>query len=156
MKIIAPFLILVLAIAGCRTQQPVRETYDGETRITTYTGVGLNIEARLDEDGRLDPAPFIGQFLPSQDMKIAGALATIAASGFPRVQFLVENQRDKPKALQYRFTWFDRDGFAIQPDQNPWQTIHLAGREVGDIESSARSAEAKGFRLIIRPIKFKK
>jgi uncharacterized protein YcfL len=158
MKNIALFLFLapVLTFTGCRTNEPAREVYAGETRLTTYTGVGLNIEGRLDEDGRLDPAPFIDQFLPSQEMKIVGARATVAPSGFPRVQFMIESRKDKPSAVQYRFTWYDRDGFVIQPDQNPWQTLHLAGREVADIGSSAGSANAKGFRLIIRPLEFKK
>ena len=156
MKIHFCMIIAVMALAGCQTSQPVGEVYDGETRLVTYTGVGLNIEGRLNEEGKLDPAPFVGQFLPNQNMKIVGVRATSTPNGFPRVQFSIESQRDKTSAVQYRFTWFDREGFVIQTDQNPWQSLHLAGREVGDIESIARSNRAEAFRLIIRPLEFKK
>ncbi|NDV62967.1 YcfL family protein [Puniceicoccales bacterium CK1056] len=156
MKIQFCITIALLTLVGCQTSQPVGEVYDGETRLITYTGVGLNIEGRLNDEGTLDPAPFVGQFLPSQDMKIVGARATSTPNGFPRVQFSIESRRDKTSAVQYRFTWYDREGFVVQQDQNPWQSLHLAGREVADIESIARSNRAKAFRLIIRPLEFKK
>ena len=148
--------LLLLVLAGCQSSQPTRDVYAGETRLTTYTGVGLNIEGRLNEEGTLDPVPFVGQFLPNQDMKIVGARASSTPNGMPKVQFSIESQKDKTTAVQYRFTWFDREGFVIQPDQNPWQTLHLSGREVADIESVGRSAKARAFRLIIRPLEFKK
>jgi uncharacterized protein YcfL len=156
MKIYSCLLITLFLLVGCQTKAPVRDVYAGETRLVTYTGVGLNIEGRLAEDGSLDPAPFVGQFLPSQEMKIVGARATLTPNGMPRVQFSIESQRDKTSAVQYRFTWFDREGFVIQPDQNPWQTLHLAGREVADVQSIARSERARAFRLIVRPLEFKK
>jgi uncharacterized protein YcfL len=150
------YSLLLLLLAGCQTSEPQREVYAGETRLITYTGVGLNIEGRLNEEGTLDPVPFVGQFLPNQNMKIVGARASQTPNGMPKVQFSIESQKDNTTAVQYRFTWYDREGFVIQPDQNPWQTLHLAGHEVADIESIARSTKAKAFRLIIRPLEFKK
>lgn len=149
-------LLILIAIAGCRTSEPVREPYSGETRIETFSGVGVNIEGRLDENGQLDPAPFVGQFLPNQEVTIMGARAVTAANGMPKVQFSLESRNARASAFQYRFTWLDADGFVVMPDQNPWQTLHLAGREVAEIESVAQSAEARAFRLLIRPLKFKK
>lgn len=148
--------VLLSTLLGCQTSEPVREVYSGETRIETFSGVGVNIEGRLDEDGRLDPAPFVGQFLPNQEMTIVGARATTTPNGMPKLQFSIENRNDKPQAFQYRFTWMDRDGFVVIPDQNPWQTLHLAGREVAAIESVAQTPAARAFRLIIRPLDFKK
>jgi uncharacterized protein YcfL len=153
------YLLSVLTISllvGCQTSEPVREVYAGETRIETFSGVGVNIEGRLNEMGELDPAPFVGQFLPNQEMTIVGARATTTPNGMPKVQFSIENRKDKTQAFQYRFTWMDRDGFVVMPDQNPWQTLHLAGREVAAVESVAQSEKARAFRLIIRPLDFKK
>jgi uncharacterized protein YcfL len=153
------YLLSVLTISllvGCQTSEPVREVYAGETRIETFSGVGVNIEGRLNEMGELDPAPFVGQFLPNQEMTIVGARATTTPNGMPKVQFSIENRKDKTQAFQYRFTWMDRDGFVVMPDQNPWQTLHLAGREVAAVESVAQSPQARAFRLIIRPLDFKK
>lgn len=156
MKTLLTATLVLIFLAGCRSPEPVRDVYAGETRLETFSGVGVNIEGRLDEDGRLDPAPFVGQFLPNQEVTLVGARATTTANGLPKVQFSVESRNDKTSAFRYRFTWMDRDGFVIQPDQNPWQTLHLAGREVAAIESVAYSAEARAFRLIIRPLDFKK
>jgi uncharacterized protein YcfL len=149
-------LLVLFCLAGCRTTEPVRAPYSGETRIETFSGVGVNIEGRLDENGQLDPVPFVGKFLPNQEMTIVGARAITTANGMPKVQFSIESRKDKTNALQYRFTWLDADGFVVQPDQNPWQTLHLAGREVAEIESVAQSAGARAFRLVIRPLDFKK
>jgi uncharacterized protein YcfL len=156
MKFYLLAVLLISLLAGCQTSEPVREVYAGETRIETFSGVGVNIEGRLNEDGGLDPAPFVGQFLPNQEMTIVGARATTTPSGMPKVQFSIENRKDKTQAFQYRFTWMDRDGFVVMPDQNPWQTLHLAGREVAAVESVAQSEKARAFRLIIRPLDFKK
>lgn len=156
MKLYLPSVLLISLIVGCQTSEPVREVYAGETRIETFSGVGVNIEGRLNEDGGLDPAPFVGQFLPNQEMTIVGARATTTPNGMPKVQFSILNRNDKPQAFQYRFTWMDREGFVVQPDQNPWQALHLAGRETAAFESVAQSAQAKAFRLMIRPLDFKK
>jgi uncharacterized protein YcfL len=149
-------LLLLFCLAGCQTADPPREPYAGETRLDTFTGVGVNLNGRLTESGTLDPAPFLGKFLPNQEVRITDVTAAPNASGLPRVQFAIQSQKDKPQAFQYRFTWTDQDGFVIQPDQNPWQTIHLQGREVANIGSTARSPSARAFRLIIRPLEFKK
>ena len=156
MKIFAICLIALLVLAGCRSSEPVRPVYAGEARVDTFTGVGVNIEGRLNEDGTLDPVPFVGELLPNQQILIVGARAVTGPNGIPRLQFSIESRRDNPNAFQYRFTWMDRDGFVVQPDQNPWQTLHLAGREVAAIESVAQSSQAKAFRLMIRPLEFKK
>ena len=156
MKIHIFSTVLVSILIGCQTSQPVREVYSGETRIETFSGVGVNIEGRLNEDGSLDPAPFVGQFLPNQEMTIVGARATTTATGMAKLQFSIENRNDRPQAFQYRFTWMDQEGFVVIPDQNPWQTLHLAGREVAAIESVAQTPAARAFRLIIRPLEFKK
>ena len=156
MKIHIFSTVLVSILIGCQTSQPVREVYSGETRIETFSGVGVNIEGRLNEDGSLDPAPFVGQFLPNQEMTIVGARATTIATGMAKLQISIENRNDRPQAFQYRFTWMDQEGFVVIPDQNPWQTLHLAGREVAAIESVAQTPAARAFRLIIRPLEFKK
>lgn len=148
--------ILLATLFGCQTSEPVREVYAGETRIETFSGVGVNIEGRLNEMGELDPAPFVGQFLPNQEMTIVGARATTTPNGMPKLQFSIANRRDNTQAFQYRFTWMDREGFVVMPDQNPWQTLHLAGREIAAVESIAQSPQARAFRLIIRPLDFKK
>ncbi|MGC9452409.1 MAG: DUF1425 domain-containing protein [Oceanipulchritudo sp.] len=157
MKTLALAFLILIALSGCRTTtEPVREPYGGETRLDTYTGVGVNISGRLNEARTLDPAPFVGQFLPNQQMKIVDAVAAPNDNGMVRVQFSIQNRSDKKQAFQYRFTWTDADGFVVQPDQNPWQSVHLAGREVGTIESVARSERAVAFSLMIRPLDFKK
>jgi hypothetical protein len=147
---------LVLTLTACQSPPPPGDPYAGETRLDTFTGVGVNLNGRLTAAGTLDPAPFVGKFLPNQEVRVVDVTAAPAAGGLPRVQFAIQSQEDKPQAFQYRFTWTDDDGFVVQPDQNPWQTIHLQGREVGFIGSTARSPAATAFQLMIRPLEFKK
>lgn len=148
--------LCLLVLAGCQTSDPARAPYGGETRLDPYTGVGVNVAGRLNEDLTLDPVPFLGKFLPNQEVRIIGVTAAPNAQALPQVQFSIQSQKDKKQAFQYRFIWMDGDGFVIQPDQSPWQTLHLQGREVGFIGSTARTPSARAFQLMIRPLDFKK
>jgi uncharacterized protein YcfL len=157
MKILTFVVAVVLVtVAGCRSPQPNREPFAGETQLETHTRVGVNVEGRLNEDLTLDPAPFVGQFLPNQEVRINAVTAGPNAQGLPQLQFSIQSQQDRPQAFQYRFVWLGADGFVQQPDQNPWQTVHLQGREVAFVGSTARSPDARKFQLMIRPLTFKK
>jgi len=155
-KVVLLFAVSLVAFAGCQNTQTDRAPYGGETRIDTFTGVGVNISGRLNEDLTLDPAPFVGKFLPNQDVLISAVTAAPNAQGFPQIQFAIQNEKGKGQAFQYRLVWLDAAGFVVQPDQGPWQTLHLEGREVGYIGSTARSPAARSFQLTVRPLEFKK
>jgi uncharacterized protein YcfL len=147
---------VLITVAGCRNPQTSGSPFAGEAQLETHTRVGVNVEGRLNEDLTLDPAPFVGQFLPNQEVRINAVTAASNVQGLPQLQFTIQSQQDRPQAFQYRFVWLNADGFVQQPDQNPWQTVHLQGREVAFIGSTARSPDARSFQLMIRPLEFKK
>ena len=55
--------------------------------------------------------------------------------------------------IQYRFSWYDKDGFEIDKDANSWKSITLYGRQTADIQGVAPNARAEEFKVVIRDLK---
>ena len=49
-----------------------------------------------------------------------------------------------------RFSWFDSEGFEIDPGAKPWQPVLLYGNETKTVQDVAPSSAAQEFRIHIR------
>ena len=52
--------------------------------------------------------------------------------------------------FQYKFKFFDKDGFEVDPDGRPWTPLLLTGDEVGTVQATAPNATAESFRIIVQ------
>ncbi len=56
-------------------------------------------------------------------------------------------------SVQYRFAWYDKDGFEIDKDAGSWKLATLHGRATEDIAGVAPNSRAEEFRIVIREYK---
>jgi uncharacterized protein YcfL len=77
------------------------------------------------------------------DMKsdIVGTMLLIQAS--------IHSKRSDTALVQYKFDWFDTQGFEI-PANQAWKPLVLNGRETVTIQGVAPDPMARGFKLKIR------
>jgi uncharacterized protein YcfL len=69
-------------------------------------------------------------------------------NGLLEVMVRIHNKTDKVQEAEYRFVWFDKDGFSI--GKEPWQPITLNGFETTEISSIAHNPNAVDFKFEIR------
>jgi len=55
--------------------------------------------------------------------------------------------------VQYRFSWYDADGFEIDKDAGSWKSLTLYGRQTADVQGVAPNARAEEFKVVIRELK---
>ena len=55
--------------------------------------------------------------------------------------------------IQYRFSWYDKDGFELDKDAGTWQSLKLYGRETADIQGVAPNGRAEEFKIVLRELK---
>ena len=67
-----------------------------------------------------------------------------------QVQATLENQWKFQLDFQYRFKWFDADGFEINPEGQPWQQLVLAGRAEANVQGVAPNPTATSFEIWVR------
>jgi uncharacterized protein YcfL len=58
----------------------------------------------------------------------------------------------KSQQLQYQFQWFDQDGFIIEADKSPWQSIELHGMQTKTVSSLAPIPQVATFSLYVREV----
>lgn len=55
--------------------------------------------------------------------------------------------------VQYRFSWYDKDGFELDKDAGSWKSLTLYGRETADVQGVSPNARAEEFKVVIRELK---
>ena len=55
--------------------------------------------------------------------------------------------------VQYRFSWYDKDGFELDKDAGSWKSLTLYGRQTADVQGVAPNARAEEFKVVIRELK---
>lgn len=58
----------------------------------------------------------------------------------------------KSLQLQYQFQWFDQDGFVIEADKSPWQSLELHGMQTKTVASLAPTPHVTTFSLYVREV----
>ncbi len=70
-----------------------------------------------------------------------------------KVNATVFSSYRKDLRLQYKFTWYDKEGMVLEEDVAPWKPITLYGYETKDVVGVAPSPAAKEFKIIFREYK---
>jgi uncharacterized protein YcfL len=78
----------------------------------------------------------------------ANAVNQATVSGnLQKVQVTLENLKNNPRTIRYKFEWFDRAGMAVSSPNETWKTLLLQGRETVAISTVAVSPSAVDFIL---------
>ena len=101
----------------------------------------------------------------------AGGMATTLNVSNPRLQKKIEidvnaksrrlngnleinvqltNRTKKTRKFEYKFLWFDRDGFEISRSRGNWTPMVIDGRESMGVQGTAPIPEATSFKLQLR------
>lgn len=52
--------------------------------------------------------------------------------------------------FQYKFKFFDKDGFEVNPDGRQWTPLVITGNETATVQATAPNPSAETFRIIVR------
>ena len=127
--IVASVAMCCVATTGCHT--------------TTSTA---GIEVSVPENGamsvRVDDATFARKF------SVEGAETRRGDDGFIVANVFVRNTKGDDAYMQYKFYFYDADGFAVQPALRPWEQAVIHGGELYPI--SATGPEPRVVKFVLR------
>ena len=126
----APFtalaaVVLAVVLAGCSASNMARPGDDGEPRLYSNNSTLAN---RLSVEAL-------------QDKKVGDLLY---------VQATLENGWKFELDFQYKIKWFDRDGFEVAPESQPWRQLVMAGRSQNNIQAVAPNPSAVRYEIWVR------
>jgi len=126
----APFtalaaVVLAVVLAGCSASNMARPGDDGEPRLYSNNSTLAN---RLAVEAL-------------QDKKIGDLLY---------VQATLENGWKFELDFQYKIKWFDRDGFEVAPESQPWRQLVMAGRSQNNVQAVAPNPSAVRYEIWVR------
>ena len=126
----APFtalaaVVLAVVLAGCSASNMARPGDDGETRLYSNNSTLAN---RLAVEAL-------------QDKKVGDLLY---------VQATLENGWKFELDFQYKIKWFDRDGFEVAPESQPWRQLVMAGRSQNNVQAVAPNPSAVRYEIWVR------
>lgn len=126
----APFtalaaVLLAVVLAGCSASNMARPGEDGEPRLYSNNSTLANrlaVEALQDKQ--------VGDLL--------------------YVQATLENGWKFELDFQYKIKWFDRDGFEVAPESQPWRQLVMAGRSQNNVQAVAPNPSAVRYEIWVR------
>ena len=126
----APFtalaaVVLAVVLAGCSASNMARPGDDGEPRLYSNSSTLAN---RLAVEAL-------------QDKKVGDLLY---------VQATLENGWKFELDFQYKIKWFDRDGFEVAPESQPWRQLVMAGRSQNNVQAVAPNPSAVRYEIWVR------
>lgn len=136
-----PPLLLLLAlsiffISGCVNVPPVT------------SGIGSE---------QIYPGQKYSKHLQIDNKKLAGRLhiseiKSRKQNDLLQVNLSLTSTYKKSLQLQYQFQWFDQDGFVIEADKSPWQSLELHGMQTKTVASLAPTPHVTTFSLYVREV----
>ena len=142
------FILLggLLLVAGCQNSANRVENAD---RVMTPNIVN---DKRFVTDGFL-----------ADRLKLTGLVTTATADGLLRVQITAVNvrtgffsqmwsgmTRENPYPIQYKFTWFDKNGMAVDSIVSTWKEMTVIPGEEVQIQSVAPNRDCKDFTIQLK------
>ncbi|GAA5132149.1 YcfL family protein [Alloalcanivorax gelatiniphagus] len=126
-SVLAPLgaLLLVVMLAACSNSNMARPGDNGEVELHTNNsllGNRLSVE-RLRE-------------------KTVGDLMYVQAT--------LENGWKAELDFQYKIKWFDKDGFEVAPESQPWRQLVMAGRSQNNVQAVAPNPSAVRYEIWVR------
>ncbi|WP_108651309.1 YcfL family protein [Dongshaea marina] len=62
------------------------------------------------------------------------------------------NEDSSDQNLQYRFVWFDNEGFPVAEEQQSWQPITLHGNQSIALRATAPTTSVASFKVSVREV----
>lgn len=66
------------------------------------------------------------------------------------VQATLENGWKFELDFQYKIKWFDKDGFEVAPESQPWRQLVMAGRSQSNVQAVAPNPSAVRYEIWVR------
>ncbi len=126
----APFtalcaVLLAVILAGCSASNMARPGDDGEPRLYSNNSTLANRLA-----------------VEALQEKTVGDLLYVQAT--------LENGWKFELDFQYKIKWFDRDGFEVAPESQPWRQLVMAGRSQNNVQAVAPNPSAVRYEIWVR------
>lgn len=128
-------LLAALGLAGCSTTAGVETT--GKASWNDDGSRGLEKKVIFNNSGL------------AGDIEIVDVKSALAGD-IMRAQATLRSKDRDTLPFQYRFEWFDSNGFEINSGAGAWKPLLLNGRESKTIQAVAPDPRAKEFKLKIR------
>ncbi|WP_348677631.1 YcfL family protein [Alcanivorax profundi] len=120
-------VVLMLAACSANNKSQMEVTEDGEVVTKVYSSNSL-LSSRISVE--------------SLRQKRVGDLLY--------VQAVLENDWKFQLDFQYKFKWFDADGFELEPEAQPWQQVVMAGRSQNSVKGVSPNPSAVRFEIWVQ------
>ena len=128
MKKMWVILVAVLLLGGCSASNMAQlETQDGKTQTVLHSN-NFTLASRLS----------VSHIITGQSGDLMQAQATL------------ENRWKFELDFQYKFKWFDKNGFEVAPEGQPWQQLVMAGRTQANVQALAPNPTAVRFEIWVQ------
>ncbi len=126
--------MVIIFVAGCSSRSPVT------------SGIGTSAIHNTNEFSR---------YLKTDNPKMADLLSIAQVqsrliNGVTQVNVELVSGASKTQKLQYQFTWFDEQGFVVEPNKTPWTPLSLHGGQIKKLRAVAPNATATTFSVYVR------
>lgn len=134
---VAALLVLpvMISLSGCSSTSVNESTYD----VTQDADGNYQISENFFVN---NPKMARGLQIAEQNSKFVGDLLTVQVS--------LVSKYDDTQDYQYKFSWYDPDGFEIDPGANPWLPLKMYGFQTKKIRGVAPNPSARQFKLMMR------
>lgn len=61
----------------------------------------------------------------------------------------IRNKTNKEQKVEYKFRFFDRDGFEVGPDNRPWTPLAIHAKDTAAVQATAPNNKASYFKVIV-------
>lgn len=117
---------------------------------------GLGTESISVNQSKLDKTE-LKKYLAIDNSRLASRLhisqiLTRKQNDYLNVAVQIKSDYHKSQKLQYRISWFDQQGFEIEPNKQNWQAIDLHGGQNKELLATAQQSQATSFKFYIREV----
>ena len=128
MKKVFVWILMALLLGACSAGNMARlETHDGKTQTVLHSNNAL-LSSRL----------------------AVKHIITGHAGNLLKAQATLENRWKFQLDFQYKFKWFDKDGFEIASEGAPWQQLIMTGRTQANVQALAPNPSAMRFEIWVQ------
>ena len=103
----------------------------------------------MDIDGTASGSSIVNFKNSAVDVKVLNTKSRFI-NGLLKVNVELESGISSPYQLDYKFTWYDSGGMAVDAANSPWIPLYLNGREAKTIQGLAPNSSAKTFKITIK------
>ena len=123
-------LVVLLALSGCATN--VNTVGRAQPQATP----DMVSDKRIVTDNTL-----------ARLIRVVSVNQTTVSTNLLKIQVTLENLKNNPRTIRYKFEWIDQAGMAVNSATESWKTLLLQGRETTTISTVALNPRAVDFVL---------